>query len=327
MLSLILARIFSICFILAILAGTIAVGTQLNKRQSAIRLSNGWQIGFLQPGLEVNAKAGNSRELTADTLIKYVCRDSNNNITASGMHEASGPMGLYGQKRMDEVMESKKASGDQCRLDTFYTVMGQRIPGDISGPEYQVDETPGAKHGFLPDSGIISRNPLVFADASSANRYFRLRSLNYSNKITENTLSTKTIRIQPANQMQQMGFAFHDLVKFGCISLLFLFLSRLFSNFSKQHFFTSANVRLLRNTGWLMLATPLVTVLLYFSFLQHMQPVKMSMDQNAEISSMISYTLTPDINWMLIIPGMSLLVLAFIFHDGLEMKEEEELTF
>jgi hypothetical protein len=324
MLSLILSRIFSICFGLAILTGIIAVGIQFTESRSGISLGNGWQIGFVRPGLEVKATGFNQRALPADTSIKIVYRDSNNNITGSGM------LGLperRGEAFINRMIESKKASGDQARIDTFYTVMGQMKPGDDSGPEYQVAETPGASTSFLPDSGIISRSPLVFADAASAKRYFLLHTVSRENRINGNTQSTETLRIQPANQRERMGFALHELVKYGCISLLFLFLARLFRNFSKKEFFTPPNIRLLRKIGGLMLAISLVSLLLYFLFLQHMQPVKFVMDQNAEISSMMSYNLSPDINWMMITSGISLLVLARIFKDGLEMKEKELFIF
>jgi hypothetical protein len=306
------------------LSGAIAVGTQLTEPRSAIRLSNGWQIDFLQPGLQVNATVYNNRALPADTTIKIVYRDSNNNITGSGM---LGLPGRTGSASIEQMMESKKASRDQCRMDTIYKVMGQMKQGDESGIEYQVDEIAGAKHGFLPDSGIISRNPLVFADAASAKRYFLLRSYDYRNKITASPRFNGTLRIEPADRWERMGFAFHDLVKFGCISLLFLFLSRLFRNFSKQHFFTLANIRLLRNTSLLMLAISLVSILLYFFLLRDMHPVTLEIDQNAEILSMLSYNLALDINWMLITVGVSMLVLAWIFRNGLEMKEKEIYTF
>ena len=75
-----------------------------------------------------------------------------------------------------------------------------------------------------------------------------------------------------------------------------------------------------------MLAIPLVSAMLYFFILQHMTPVDLIMDQNAEISSMINYTLALDINWMLLTTDINLLVIIFIFQDGLELKEETLLT-
>jgi hypothetical protein len=316
MLSLILSRIFSICFIIALLCGAIAVGTQLTDGRPGIHLSNGWKIGFLQKGLEVEARGSNQRALPADTVLKFEYRDSNNNIIGGGMRAVGSPLSLR---------ELQRAGAIRVKMDTFYRVMGQGITGDINGTEYSVDETARANTGFLPDSGIISRNPLVFADAPSANRYFLLRNYSFRNKISGTTVSTQTLRIQPADQWQRMCFAFHELVKFASISLLFLFLSRLFSNFNKHHFFTPVNIRLLRNTGWLMLVPTVVSALLYFLVLRHITPVEFVMDQNAGISSMINYNLLPGLNWLLITVGMGLLVLAYIFHDGLELKKDTQL--
>jgi hypothetical protein len=308
------------------LAGAIAVGTQLTTGRAVIPLGYGLKIGFLQRGLEVQATGFNQRALPADTTIKIVYRDSNNNVTGSGLHglNVEGDPGF--KNRTNGISELRNAAGHQGRADTFYTVRGQFKLADEAGPEYQIAETPGVNTSFLPDSGIISRNPLVFADTSSAKRYFVLHTLSHENKISRGMQSTEMLRIQPANQWQRMGFAFHELVKYGCLSLLFLFGARLFRNFSKRDFFTAGNIRLLRNTGWLMLATQLVAVLLYFLFLQHIHPVEMIMDQNAEISSMISYSLAPGINWMTIIAGVSLLVLAVVFRDAVALQEDTILT-
>jgi hypothetical protein len=49
------------------------------------------------------------------------------------------------------------------------------------------------------------------------------------------------------------------------------------------------------------------------------------MNQDAEVSSMINYNLVPDINWMLITIGINPLVLAYIFHNGLELKKDKAL--
>ena len=325
MLSLILSGIFRVGFVLAILGGTIAVVNQLTNRRLAIPFNEGSQISFGQ-GLEVNATGYNQKALSADTVIKFVCRDSNNNIIGSGEEPLHAQTGSTFTKRISQILGSRKASGDRCRIDTFYTVMGQAIPGEQSSPEYQIDETAGAKRAFQPDSGIISRHPLVFADASSAKRYFLLRSFSYSNKISEDAYLTKTLKIRPSNKWQQVSFAVHELVKFASISFLFLFLSRLFRNFSKQRFFTPGNIRLLRNTGFLMLVPPFATVLLYFFVLRHLTPVKYEMDQNAEVSSLIRYNVTPDVNWILITIAVSLLVLPYIFRDGHELKEAKLRT-
>ena len=74
-----------------------------------------------------------------------------------------------------------------------------------------------------------------------------------------------------------------------------------------------------------MLAPQFVTAMLYFLALRHLEPVKFVMDQNAGVSSMISYNVMPEINWILITTGISLLILAWIFRDGLETKEDTTL--
>jgi len=111
-------------------------------------------------------------------------------------------------------------------------------------------------------------------------------------------------------------------------ALLFLSLSRLFKNFFNQSYFTSRNINLLKKLGWYILIPQFVTLIFYWLLLYHIHPAKVFVSYTAihNIKLLAQYDFKSGIEWQLVFIGLSIIVLSYIFKDGLKMKEENELT-
>lgn len=91
-------------------------------------------------------------------------------------------------------------------------------------------------------------------------------------------------------------------------------------------FFTKANVILLKRTGLVLLIPSLVAALLYRIFLVHIHPVKLVLAGEANTRAIAHYEISAGMDWTLIFLGAGLLVLGYIFNNGLALKEEQALT-
>ncbi|MGI8949978.1 MAG: DUF2975 domain-containing protein [Chitinophagaceae bacterium] len=131
----------------------------------------------------------------------------------------------------------------------------------------------------------------------------------------------------PANGFQHVLFILYQTIIFICYAMLFLTLSKLFKNFYNRDFFTNTNVSLLRKSGWFLLLPQIVITLMYWIFLFQIYPVKISVSYSTNNFKIISnYNMESGINWILVFLGLGMIVLSYIFKNGLKLKEEQDFT-
>ena len=143
--------------------------------------------------------------------------------------------------------------------------------------------------------------------------------------VKENEVIEK-LRIIPLSTLQKFGFAFYDLLRFGCLTLWFWGMARLFRNFSYRNYFTTNNIILLKQTGWLLLFPEILNVTVFTVFFANIHPVERLNEQGSTIKPFAFYNLYADIHWIIIFLALGLLILSYIFKDGLKLKEEQQLT-
>jgi len=312
MLSLILSRVFRLCGIIVLLAGLTTIISQLLQKPIHIPADGGF-ITLGEPGIRVSANRSNSSEhMAPDTTVTYVFRDSTNRVTASGMFRSGKIAMPGGSKKFNETIASKKESHEKLQADTTITIIGQQH----LGVEY-----PGSFTDMIIQDSTENYKK-VFAAAS---RSAKLKLYKPINSISEEYDITSTLRIMPANGWQRAGFVLYDIIRFACLTFLFFCLAILFRNFSRKDFFTSANVSLLKRTGWCLLVPTLAAGLLYWIFLFRLRPVKLVFADDENMAPAATYDISSGIDWRLILLGAALLVMAYIFADAFEIKEDRDL--
>jgi hypothetical protein len=85
-------------------------------------------------------------------------------------------------------------------------------------------------------------------------------------------------------------------------------------------------VKLLKASGFYLLIPQVLLVILYWTFLFGIHPVKLFLSTSGEFETLAQYNITAGIDLATIFLGLALLVLSYIFRDGTELKEYDAVT-
>jgi hypothetical protein len=173
--------------------------------------------------------------------------------------------------------------------------------------------------------GPLMISPLYMYAGTLSDSAYELLPPEQGHRIAQDVDLTESLRITPANNLQFAGFLLMDLLLFGSLAGLCLLLGRLFGHFSKQRYFTKENVGLLRNIGILLLIPQLSLALFYYLFLVNIHPVKW-MIYHSLPSVSATYTMICGVEWVYVILGAGMIVLSYIFRQGLALQEDKNLT-
>lgn len=324
MISNILSQLFRVGFFITVLFGLMNFAVQVVQKPLQFKTGENSYFRLGQPGINVNAQRHNNFERNApDSMISYAFRDSNGFAGTSGSISIGEKSFSFLHARLDSLVAAKKSSHEKAVFDTSITIIGQ-VPA--------FDQMNELSAGFIinDDSTVLyyppKGKPVTFPNMKAAELYNMMRGFNPVNHIVQDGWITETLRIRPANGWQRLGFVLYDLARFACLSLLFFFLARLFRNFYKKEFFTQANVRIIKITGWLLFLPSIAAGLLYWIFLVNLHPVKLVFPAELGHSVIANYEIKSNHDWTMIFLGTALLVLAHIFKNGVVLKEADDYT-
>ena len=170
----------------------------------------------------------------------------------------------------------------------------------------------------LRDTLFAAKNALETSDQLP--EYTPNYKVNQGRHIDEN------LWIEAIGTEQRLGFIFYDLLLWSCIAWLLFLLSRLFMQFHRREYFTKRTITLLHHSSWLLLTPQIAALILYWLFLAGLHPVRMLVGNEQGTKIIARYELQAGIQWELCLVAVGMLVLTYIFREGVRMKKLEELT-
>jgi hypothetical protein len=312
MLSSILSKLFKLCFVLGLLFGGCQLISQLTQKPLQISTGKNRYIILGEPGLSVKAHRNNSAEQWApDTTVKYAFRDSNNHPVAGTIKISGIPLSDE-KRKLGQLIADRRSKNLPIMLDTSIAIIGQQHPDKL-----------------LPDNTVsFTGTSDSAADLAAINKLYRDRLLSQYdpvNKISQEYVVKENLRIMPAGTVQHIAFVLYKLFTTGCLVLLCLCLAALFGNFKRKIYFTPGNVLLLKRAGWLVLLPSLAALVLYWTILYRIRPVKIMLGADTTPNPTVTYTIIPDADYTLLLLGAGLLVLGYIFNNAFTIKEDNDL--
>lgn len=336
MLSSFLSRIFWVAFIIIGLRGIGDIISQVTQKPLIIKSSKNswWTLG--KPGLIFSTRITNrqNEKNAPDTSIIYsYFSKSGENIGGEGTINNS-QFNAY-KKYLDSIINDSKINGGELKIDTQVTLIGETQWNQFNYSQATggIDSVNPNKFIFRKtyqdEKGKITKEEKdSFTTQADAKKFMYLNNYKTSFEIVEEINAEQSLRVLPQNKWQQLWFLLFKLIQIISFALLFLSLSNLFRNFSKHYLFTFKNIRLLKKIGWYILIPQIVIIIFYWTILFRIHPAKIffSIKNIEETKLLIQYEFESGINWQLIFIGLSILVLSYIFKDGLKLKEEQALT-
>ena len=307
MISSLLSRMFLWFSAIALLVGTFRVIIQVRNKPLHAHLSKSATVSLGNPGLEVKANRHQSEQepITPGTTIHYELA-SGNGFRKSGDFKK----GLFTEPGTSRMLETEYRK----TLDTGRML---NIPVKVDSVVSFIGIQPAFNGKF-----IVERIP---DDSLGMIAYKQEKARAYANPniiVSENECS-ETLRILPANGFQQFMIILYELVCYGCAAVLLYLLSRLFRNFFNRDYFSQQNIRYLRASGYLLIIPQLANALIYWIWLFKLNAVKLSLLVPVKLHC--SYEFLSDFNFTIFLAGLSMLVLGYVFKDGLELKESDAM--
>ncbi len=339
MLSSILSRIFGAAFILIVLGSIGNLIAQITLHETG----KGSWISFGKPGIVVKAERTIERERNApDSTINYQIIKKNGGAESGGVTLTKSNIFFDGKKQLRDLIEDAQTKGEKITLDTEINLIGtfHGSHWDNSSNIQSIDSSSDGKfilHQYELNNSYESDNKRrqiynetrdTFITRLEAERHRSINAYTSENIIIEENNTEETLRVLPANKLQHFLFIIFQAINIFSFAMIFLMLSNLFNNFFKRHYFIYENIIFLRRTGWYLLMPQITATILYFCLLFHLYPVKLlfSYPKSNDASIVAHYNFKLDVDWLLLFIGLSIIVLSYIFKDGLKMKEENELT-
>ncbi len=339
MLSLILSWIFRIGLALTVIGGIIDMVVQVQQKPITIYSRPDRNMTLGQPGLQLNAYRTSTNERPApDTLISYSSVDTiTGNRSSFGNTSSRSSLNSNTKKTLDSIVSACIQKGEVIKLDTQISIMQYMIPGSSSmsvgyvgsiswdslpdGRFIRVERTYDELHkqveGIRRDTFTGKREMLMFDFTHNKRNDY---------KIVQDGPASETLRLQPTNRTQYIIFILYRLVTWFFTAWLLLTISRLFSNFYNRHYFSLANIKLLRIMGLCLLIPQLLYTVMYWGLLTKIQPAKFMIAGSHDVKLLNQYQFVSETDWTLVFLGLALLILSYIFKDGLSLKEDHDLS-
>jgi hypothetical protein len=289
-------------------------------------------MSFGEPGLLINAKRFSTEtERAPGSYVNYRITDSSGMLKTNGRAEK-----IYfdSSKQIAELISSSRNKGYKLAIDSEHYLIGF--------PKNSLSSFNSSSNGFdsLDDGRAVlisqyynGKNEIAlttrdtFPDMQAGRRGYVEKDFETGSTIIQEGGITEKLRILPSGMWQRVLFFFYQLITSGCLVMLFYTLAVLFKRFSEHNFFTVRTRKLVLNAGWLILIPELASLLFYFIFLFGKQADKVSYNSTDTFyKRLIHYQFETGVNFQLLTLGLGLIVLAYIFREGVELKEESQLT-
>lgn len=307
MINSLLSRMFLWFSAIALLLGAFQVIIQVRNQPFKVNLNKSATVSLGKPGLEVKANRHQSgiEPMTPDTSINYNLTFENGS-SRSGIVIKGAFSDVNTSRHMEsefhKVLDTARKLSIPVRVDSTISFIG--LQPAFKG-KFQVEKIPDDSAGMI---SYKKEKALAYANPNSI--------------ISENECS-ETLRILPANSLQKFLFILYEMICYGCAAIMLFLLSRLFRNFFNRNYFTTKNIRYLRAAGYLLIIPQLVNALLYWGWLYKLNAVKLSLV--VPVKMYCSYEFISDFNFTVFLAGVTMIVLGYVFKDGLELKESNDL--
>ncbi len=335
MLSAALTRIFLWLSFLTLISSLITIFSLVSQRPFTVKSGKNGYFLLGEPGIPAEGRRVDSREKMApDTIIKYAIAKPDSSIVGSGEIKLSESSSSQGKSTLSERIATAKSKGNIISLDTQYYLIRHRVwsiiphGGTIS---HNTDDLPDGRILYTKrreDKNGHTIPPILydtFSNIRDAGIFMTINTKENNYIIEQNYEVKEMLRLRPANTGQYVLFLCYDIIYFAFIVLLLYMMHRLFKNFAADDYFSVNNTKLLRNTGICLLAIQLLKFLFYFFFLSNIHPVKIIVT-GGEVMSGAQYQFSSGVESLQIFLGLGILILSYIFLNGLRLKEEQALT-
>lgn len=336
MLSSILSRIFLWLFVLSLIISMTSVFIQISQRPFTFKTGTNSNFSLGEPGIQAEAlRMINQEKMAPDTIVNYSVTKPDSTPGSKGEITLNDLPFNNSKSTLNKIITTEKKLGNTIKLDTQYYLIAHQVwPSIISNGSVSYGEKEDLADGRIvftktqQDKNGRTLPPILhdtFANSREANIFSITNTKGQNYIIEQNGNFKETLRLRPANIGQHILFVCYDIAYFGFILLLFYMMYRLFKNFAADDFFSFTNVKLLRNTGICLLAIQLVKFLFYFFYLSNIHPVKIIIT-GSEATRGAQYDLFSGVEYLKIFLGLGILILSYIFLNGLRLKEEQSLT-
>lgn len=328
MLNNILSKLFLIG---SLLAGLVALtNTGIQYFQKPIKFKYGTEtITIGQPGMRFTASRSNANETAAPyTEVKLKRVDSTGQERGSGSYFINEPQRMEGVEKM---FSGNREPGDSIVRDSIFCFLAKWNPISTSDNwgydtyEPQEDNTIMYVHTSIrgKDTTVEKKS---FPNERAARFYGGMRDISPIKELEQTGMLREDLVLQAKGPAQRIGFALYELICRGCPAILLFLLSRLFRNFSRRDYFVSANVRILKWSGVLLLIPQLVAILVYWFWLLRFTVTRIQTGGEYWTWHTAGYGPLPDVDGSYVFLGLALLVLSYVFRDGLRLKTQETVT-
>ena len=335
MLSYILSRIFGVVALIICISGAINLVVQINNSPIKFTTKNKGQWSFGSPGIFVKAIRTNVNEPHSfDTVINYSLI-SKNGSKANGMLVLNRPTNFGDDVNLKNVIKTKLIT-DSFKIDTQYNYIS--LIKEKSENYFEKKRDAKVNKNYLPKGAIAYfddnsksnfdsmyiLNDYVYPNKKTA--LFSLMDEGYSRELTilQDNAIIETLRIKASSTRQLLLIILIVSIQIICYALLFFNLRNLFKNFSKGDYFVLSNIKFLKKIGILFLIPQAISLLIWWLYFKNLKLCKLELGD--ELKTLAYYNIQSDLDWTLIFLGLALLVLSYIFKEGLLLKEEQVYT-
>jgi hypothetical protein len=336
MLSLILSRAFKIAFFLFLAHSALKITSDLLRKPIRIPFGKSSYLTLASPGIVVpadKAVRSDKERRAPDTSVVSEIYSPAGVMVGSGRTNISEHKLLADTSAYLEAIKKEYGPGTRMTKDSQVTIIWHQTWDPVKDHSYTSSRFDSLSDGRVVVSKTITKtngDEIKLADTLADMQTARIfqatnQRINKYN-IAEELGGIYNLRISPSKGAQLTWFVLYDVLRLASIALLLLTISRLFQNFYKREYFTIPNVNLLRSSGFYLLIPQLLLVMLYGAFLFGIHPVKLFLSTAGEFDTLAQYELNSGIDIKMIFLALALLVLSYIFRDGMNTKEEHALT-
>jgi hypothetical protein len=336
MISLILSRIFLVAFWGSVIAGIADSMIQVRQKPFTIYRSKQGDITIGKPGVEINARKYRVNEKVApDTSIIYNIKHAPDYKTSTRGRTSWGNGGSTNTKLvLDSMYNVWLLKKDSIIMDTEIYVIKNRY----LNRSYQFEKPIVTTTEQLTDGRVVARVSVTdehgnstgkiktdtFADRRYANIFAYTNKPHAEYQFTEELFEKEKIRVLPVKTTHRIFYVIYNFFLYLFGAWLFLTLSRLFYNFSENDFFTMRNIKLLRHAGWSILVPQCLHFIFFWTLLYRINPVKLFLKGSSEVKVITNYNPVFELDLVLVFLGAGILILSYIFRNGLLLKKENE---
>jgi Protein of unknown function (DUF2975) len=347
MISSVLSRIFLWLFVIVTIGASGNLIADIVNRPIEIKVDKKSRILLGKPGITKRANLSNVSiaQSAPDTTIVFSVKDSLGHQLFSGSYsygnnvdEEKWDFEKENELRFLSYVKDARLKSQDYKLDTQLSLIGSQnlSLGNLS-------DNATSTFSDLDDGRVLytyeesnSKNESTdrkirdtFYNEAAAKRFDIMQHWKKNgNEISQTGETSEVLRVMPKNRFQHILFVAFHLIVYSGFTILLLLLHKLFKRFSQKYFFEIENVTAIKFIGWCLLIPGLIGTFFSIYLALNVFPQKVTFKYGTSGNSEFvqNYQFDTHIEWWQIFLGLGLIVLSYIFKQGLELKEDQDLT-